>query len=433
MEPSSGIIQGTDGNYYGSTPLGGTNSGNGYGTVFRLSTTGVFTNLHSFSGKKDGAYPSGLVQGANGYFYGTTGAGGTTNYNPYGQDYGYGTVFKLDTNGVLTTLYTFTNGADGSSPGGLLLGNDGNFYGTTTEGSVIWGTSYGTLFKVSTSGKLTTLFSFTTTGFGGSALTFDSEDNLYGVSAGNATCYNMGFLFKIKTNGILLWQDYFVGLGCYPQAGLVLGSDGYFYGTTSKGGIGYSENNCPFLTGYGTYFKVATNGTLTTLFLFNNTNGPYSPWCSLALGTDGNFYGITEQGGANNKGTVFQIIGTNVNTLVSFNGVNGWSPCGSLVQGSDGNFYGTTISGGAYSHGTIFRLTVPMPAVFQTITKIGSKLNLTWNAVAGQTYQLQWITNLVRTNWINLGTTNIATNAIISASDTNASDRQRFYRVMVPP
>ncbi len=134
----------------------------------------------------------------------------------------------------------------------------------------------------------------------------------------------------------------------HPKAGLVQGSDGNFYGTTEYGGA----------SGSGTVFQMTPAGVLTTLVLFNGTNGSH-PSAALAQGSDGNFYGTTAYGGTNgNKGTVFQMTPAGaLTTLVSFNGTNGSRPVAGLVQGSDGNFYGTTLLGGANNHGTVFKMT----------------------------------------------------------------------------
>jgi uncharacterized repeat protein (TIGR03803 family) len=115
-------VQGTDGNFYGTTSYGGTN---GYGTIFRISTNGTLTILHSFTNTPDGAQPNGLVLGSDGNFYGTTDNGGTNNL---------GTVFQMTTNGTLTILHSFTDSPEGANPTGLAQGSDGNFYGTTAYG-----------------------------------------------------------------------------------------------------------------------------------------------------------------------------------------------------------------------------------------------------------------------------------------------------------
>jgi uncharacterized repeat protein (TIGR03803 family) len=238
------LVQGSNGNFYGMTSGGGTN---GDGTVFRISSAGNLTTLYQFGGlPTDGRDPYGarLVQGSDGYFYGAAHNGGTNDV---------GTVFKITSQGTLTTLWQFGNDAtNGQYPaGGLVQASDGYFYGTTYEGGT---NGDGTVFRITTNGTLTTLWQF----------------------GGN------------PTNG----QNPYA-------AGLVQGSDGNFYGTTIQGGT----NN------YGTVFRITTNGALTTLWQFSSggtTNGT-SPEAGLAQGSDGDFYGTTEYGGTNNVGTVFKL------------------------------------------------------------------------------------------------------------------------------
>ena len=188
---------------------------------------------------------------------------------------------------TMSTLWSFTDGSSGEFPySPLVQGTDGNFYGTTIEG----GTSGdGTVFKVTTNGSLTTLFSFKGT------------------------------------------------IGDIPYGGLVLGSDGFFYGTAFTGGT-YSD---------GTVFRITTAGAFSILTMFNGNNGMY-PVAGLVQGSDGNFYGTALEGGAYGYGTVFRMTtsGALTTTLVSFNDTDGGYPSAVLVQGSDGNFYGTTEEGG---------------------------------------------------------------------------------------
>jgi uncharacterized repeat protein (TIGR03803 family) len=306
------------------------------------------TTLYSFAGSDDGGYPvAGLVQGSDGNFYGPTSAGGGHNL---------GTVFKITPSGTLTTLYSFA-GSDGEFPfAGLVQGSDGNFYGTTEQGGA---NDQGTVFKITPSGTLTTLYSFAGSGgafpYGG--LVQGSDGNFYGTTSGGGA-NNEGTVFKITPSGTLTTLYSFAGSddGGYPVAGLVQGSDGNFYGTTVVGGANSD----------GTVFKITPSGALTTLYTFAGSDGAY-PYGGLVQGSDGNFYGMNQYGGAGQScfsgcGTVFKITpsGT-LTTLYSFRGSDGANPLAGLVQGSDGNFYGTTYGGGAHDAGTVFRLGVVPP------------------------------------------------------------------------
>jgi uncharacterized repeat protein (TIGR03803 family) len=207
----------------------------GDGSVFRITPAGALTILHNFTGT-DGLSPSGgLTLGTDGNFYGTTSGGG----------FAPGTIFNISSSGTLATLYTFMNTTDGSAPTAPpIRGLDGNFYGTTSNGNGI----FGTVYKLSSSGTFSVLH---------------------------------GFAFND---------------GGFPQAPLVQGTDGSFYDTTEAA----STDNL------GTVFKITSTGTFTSLFSFESTHGA-NPFAPLIQGTDGNFYGTTRNGGSSNLGTVFKI------------------------------------------------------------------------------------------------------------------------------
>jgi uncharacterized repeat protein (TIGR03803 family) len=471
--PEAALVQDSDGNFYGTTEYGGTNDA---GTVFKISAIGALTILHSFTGTNDGANPvAGLVQGSDGNFYGTTEYGGTNDS---------GTVFKISADGALTSLYSFTGTNDGANPDACLVqGSDGNFYGTTVNGGnfgyALEGqpanlfprvVSYGTVFKISTNGALTTLYAFgTVTNAPGyvvdganpeAGLVRGSDGNFYGttfaggrygaVSAPGITLYyivSYGTVYKISTNGALTTLYSFgtnegsfgVALdGSNPEAGLVQGSDGDFYGTTTEGGTNGAG-------GYGTVFKISTEGALTTLYEFGAIQNAFArplngaaPTAGLLQGSDGNFYGTTFYGGTNGvnvlggDGTVFQM-STNgaLTTLYHFGGSDGANPSGGLVQGSDGSFYGTTVGGGVDGFGTVFRMTI-VPE-FQTMTLTHNTLSLTWSTEAGGTYQLQYNSDLSSSNWTNLGIPFTATGANLSTTDSVTNAPQRFYRLVLSP
>ena len=341
MNPLSHLAEGPDSNFYGTTPFGGTNNGNG--TVFKVTTNGVLTSLVSFN-STNGAYPiAGLTLGSDGNFYGTTSEGGT---NRESQG---GTVFKVTTNGGLTSLVSLHDSAGILPNGELTLGNDGNFYGTTRSGTSL---HYGAVFKVTTDGTLTGLVSFNiANGANPSAgLTQGSDGNFYGTTTFGGTNSGNGTVFKVTTNGVLTSLVSFNSSnGANPYGRLTMGNDSNFYGTTYGGGTN---------GGWGTVFKVTTNGVLTSMVSFNSNNGAY-PLAGLTLGSDGNFYGTTQKGG-NGYGTIFKVTTNGVlTTLAAFANTNGASPQGQLTLRNDGTLYGTTRFGGVGGFGVIFRFIIP--------------------------------------------------------------------------
>ena len=358
--PQAELIQATDGNLYGTTQNGGTNDiiYGGHGTVFCVTTNGALTSLFSFPGGGLGGPPQGdIIQGSDGNFYGTRNNGG---------NYGYGSVFLLTTNGTITTLASFDN-TNGAYPyGGLVQGSDGNFYGTTVDGG---DSGSGTVFEMTTNGTLTNLVSFAGTNGANpyGALVQGNDGNFYGTTESGGS-NGLGTVFMVTTNGTLTTLASFASTnGANPYGGLVLGKDGNFYGTTVSGGaysnLQYYIN--PWLNGYGTVFMVTTNGALTSLYSFGAVthdsgvpNDGGNPYGRLVLGTDGNLYGTTYTGGGCGFGTVYRITTDgSFTTLASFaRNPKGANPNASLNRGSDGNFYGTTVNGGTngyydYLHG----------------------------------------------------------------------------------
>jgi len=295
--------------------------------------------------------------------------------------------------GTLTTLVSF-DGTNGSAPRSLIQARDGNFYGTSDRGGAL---GHGTVFRMTPTGSVTTLAA---------------------ISDTNAT-------------------------GPYY---LMQASDGNFYGTDCYGGKNIARNGYYNLA--GTIFRVTPNGTLTNLVLFNMSNGG-CPVAALIEGTDGNFYGSTWEGGPVAQGILFGV-GTlfkmtpqgQVSSLVQFNLRNGCNPVAGLVQAGDGSFYGTTSLGGTndttgigYGSGVAFRLSVPgadAPKIISSASS-GRTLTLSWLALRGRSYQLQFTTNLALTNWSNIGPIISATNTSAMASDSDEPNPQRFYRVALLP
>ncbi|HUD48046.1 MAG TPA: choice-of-anchor tandem repeat GloVer-containing protein, partial [Candidatus Baltobacteraceae bacterium] len=365
--PFSALAQGTDGNFYGTTEYGGSN---GYGTVFRMSTNGTLTTLYSFGAAN--AYPcAALVQGADGLFYGTTTEGGTNDY---------GTVFSITTNGTLFTLASFNYSVTGGNPSAALVqGTDGNLYGTAPFGGA---NDYGTVFRMTTNGTLSTLVAFDNANgtVPYAALAQGADGNFYGTTYLGGS-YSTGTVFRMATNGTLTTLVSLDGFNAYPYGALTQGADGNFYGTSEYGGT----------NDYGTVFSVTTNGTLSTLASFNYyVTGGY-PSAALVQGTDGNLYGTTSSGGTYGTtyfdgtyggGTIFSITTNGIlTTLLSFQNTNGLYTQAGLVQGADGYFYGTAPYGGVgfngyydSGDGVVFRLgaaptTTPPAIVAQPVSQ----------------------------------------------------------------
>ena len=376
----NGLVQGSDGNFYGTTLWGGASGdcsdpAGGCGTVFKLTPGGTLTIVYSLCSQPncaDGAEPEGaLLQATDGNFYGTTYAGGVSHDCSGAYVSGCGTIFKITPAGTLTTLYRFcpqTGCADGEGPdAGVVQATDGNLYGTTE-----WGGAYGdgTVFKVTPAGTLTTLHAFNDyDGYSpGGGLVQATDGNFYGTTVGGGA-KGSGTVFRITPSGTLTTLHSFCSQtnctdGYFPN-GVVQASDGNLYGTTEYGG---TNNDCNGVR-CGTVFKITQGGTLTTLHSFDGTDGFNPVW--LVQASDGNFYGTTSAGGANNLGTVFEITPAGaLTTLYSFcsqqNCPDGAYP-GGLMQARDGNFYGTTTgfytSGGARNDGTVFRLVSVRPCL----------------------------------------------------------------------
>ncbi len=385
VHSQSDLIQASDGNFYGMANAGGSNF---QGTIFKITSTGTFTVLRNLSSSTDGQAPYGaLVQATDGLLYGMCANGG---------DHSGGTVFKISTSGAFTKLFSFTSATNGANPkGSLVQSTDGKLYGMASIGGE---SLYGSVFKISTTGTFTLLNSFNG-GINGNApyesLVQSTIDNAYyGTTSGGGT-FDYGTVFKLCGGTLTVLHSFNRNVdGAVPKGSLVLGTDSNFYGMTSDGGS----------NGVGTIFKITSNGNYTVLRqLVSNTDGA-SPRGSLVLGSDGIFYGMTNSGGSNGSGTIFKITkaggftvlrslssstdgsnpegnliqGTDGNfygmtsssarifkitstgtftPLHTFSGNDGSLPLGSLVQAADGNFYGTTSSGGVNNGGTIFKMT----------------------------------------------------------------------------
>lgn len=427
--PQSGLILGADGNFYGTTLGGGVNgflnsfdySG---GTVFKISQSGELTTLYSFCSQVneygvclDGAWPYGLVQGTDGNFYGITSQGGSAGqglncYNPYGNLYGCGTVFKITPTGKLTTLYSFcpvlnSNQVcpDGESPlTSLVQAGDGGFYGTTPVGgnSICEGFGCGTIFQITPSGTFSTVYNFCVNGGGCTAdglepgnLVPAANGRLYGIASYGGSLGG-GTVFQINKSGTLTTLYDFCNVypngnpcpdGSVPSS-LMQATDGNFYGTTLRGGA-----TCFFNGSYGcgTVFEVTPAGAITILhsFCVTNCNDGTNPVATLAQGTDGALYGLTEEGGKNLSGcdggcgTIFQDstgLGPFVEDSPSFGKAGAVIAIlgNNLTTATRVTFNGILAKFSVVS-GTVLRATVPKDATTGYVTVTTSSGRLTSN------------------------------------------------------
>jgi len=378
--PDARLIEDKSGNLYGTTQPGNGSclSNSGSGTVFKLAPDGTETVLHVFGGKGngDGAWPSGgLIEDRAGNFYGTTLGGGT---------YGYGTVFKLAPDGTETVLYPFAGEGDGGNPmAGLIQDKSGNLYGTTSSGGAYHG---GTVFKLAPDGTETVLHAFGhTTGDGAypsSDLILDEQGNLYGTTSEGGTDRCVGYqnqpigcgtVFKLAPDGTETVLYAFRGLhgdGSVPDGGLIRDKAGNLYGTTAAGGTGCHQDK-----GCGTVFKLAPDGTETVLYAFAGGRDGAVPLGGLIRDKAGNLYSTTEGGGGGQEGcksnprgcgTVFKLAPDGTETVLfafAHNISDGMGPSGDLMKGADGALYGTASEGGDLEDctggagcGTVFRL-----------------------------------------------------------------------------
>jgi len=405
-----GLVQGIGGKFYGSTSQGGAQ---GWGTVYRISPGGL-TTLYSFCSQRqgdmclDGQEPNPLVLATDLNFYGTTSSGGSGSG---------GTVFKITPGGTLTTLYNFCslpNCTDGLEPYyALTQGADGNLYGLTLRDG------YGTVFKATRSGTLTTIYTFcsqtqcTDGADPRGPLVQSADENLYGTTYYGGA-YGGGSVFKITPAGSLTTLYSFCSNkpcvdGRQPNAGLIQGTDGNLYGTTELGGF-YDR---------GTVFQITPGGKLTRLHSFClRTSCEDGAWPEeLIQASDGNLWGITTNGGAHGYGTIFSITPRGVLTTVynfcsERDCADGPGSTATLMQATDGNFYGTNYYYGANSEGTIFRLSTGL-GPFVTFVRAAGKVGET-GPILGQGFT---------------GTTSVAINGI-QVNFTVTSDKD--IRATVP-
>ena len=374
--PFGGVTLDNQGNIYGTTEAGGSDND---GTVFKITAgTSNVSTIVNFSGTNGDEPFAGLTLDAQGNIYGTTMAGGSSNL---------GTVFRIDAlTGSLSTLTSF-NGTNGSSPlAGVTIDAQGNIYGTTYSGGGMYGR--GTVYEIAAgTNVLTTLATFdgnTNGGYPIGGLVLDAKGNLYGTTS-QGTAGGGGSLFQIAAGtGVLTTLATFGGgtMGAQPTGNLTIDAQGNIFGTTYKP-TGGNVN--------GTVFELAASGgPIMTLATFPGSYGTM-PYGGVTLDGQGNIFGVASNGGPNGAGTVFEITAGSgsISTLVSFDGANGDSPLGSLTIDSQGDLFGTTSGGGADNGGTVFELlnsaVVPEPASILALAQAACILG------AAMTTRARWL------------------------------------------
>lgn len=341
--PAGGLMLNTDGALYGVTEFGGTN---GFGVCFKITTAAspVYTVLRHFA-DPTGSQPVGtLVRGSDAQLYGATANGGVS---------ARGTLFKITTTGTHTLLASYTGETGttlGSAPrAGLCLAADGLFYQLTSAGST---GNMGSFCKISSAGVFSAISSLSLgAGWmpGGMPVASGSGALLFPMAAGGTA--GGGNLSSVSTTGTVSTLAALGGtLGTYADGGL-RNVGGVFYGVTARGGA----------SARGTLYRY-TPGIGTALVLAYTTSAGSLAEGSLTLGADGLLYGVGREGGASSRGSIYKVTTAGVRTrIISFTGsagaAPGGRPCGPLVLAGDGNFYGLTEDGGSSNVGVIFRLT----------------------------------------------------------------------------
>ena len=386
--PISPPVQGPNGEFYGTTSARGANFA---GNVYKVNSNGAIVTLHDFcsdSACADGKYPyAPLLLGTDGDFYGTTSQGGT---------FSWGTVFRMTPAGQLTTLYNFcaqSSCADGASPRTLLVqGTDGNFYGTTNWGGGV--NNYGTVFRITPNGDFTTLYKFCPVagcldGENPSILIQGTDGNFYGTTSFGGANGNYGTLFRLTSAGKLsVLHSFCAWSGCedgiYPFS-LLQANDGNFYGTTTSGG------SCPsFSFGCGTLFQITPSGKFTKLHNFCSQNGCPDGLNPLGFvqADDENFYGTTGT-------TIFRVTSagqfTKLYTFCSLTDCADGSQPQGITQATAGTFFGATQLAGAPSGcycGTLFRLADGLKPFVRTVPntrKVGASVVILGTNLTGST------------------------------------------------
>ena len=329
------------------------------GVAFRVTTSGALTILHQFDTEPVG----GLILGRNGEFYGTTYFGGTNNA---------GTFFQMTPDGIIKTLHNFTQGVEGNPQAAPVQSLYGNFYGTTYGNDNNPNTDPGAVYKIDTSGNYTRLHTFTSTTDGANPITPLVQDPtnfwFYGTTAHGGPNL-VGTIFRLNSKGdfeVLFNFDY--GHGAYPF-GMIQANDGNFYGVTYFGG---SANQ-------GVVFKMTPTRQVTVLHSFTGGSDGGGPLGGFLQASDGNLYGTASAGGTSGGGVLFRISTTGDFTVLHNFVVKTGSAPVALVQHTNGFLYGETNNGGTRGGGVFFRYDAglePFVSFLDSYGRVGDTVQL---------------------------------------------------------
>ena len=414
-QPTSQVVEGSDGALYGTTWYGGSYSNSG--TVYTINKDGSgYRVLYSFGATaSDGANPFGEVREASdGFLYGTTENGGS-----------HGSIFRMkkDGSGYLKLRDSLVGPGDGGNPvGGLVEGPDGALYGLTLSDGAH---GYGTAFMMNKDGSaFTNLHAFdeslSDSGRPAGSLHLGSDGFFYGIANYGYQLLHYGSVFRLSAGTFTNLHLFLNAEGHTPNAPLTEGSDGALYSTTGGGGA---------LT-FGTIFKLNLDGSgFQVIYNFDGTNGGGSE-AGVVEGSDGYLYGTTDSGGANHGGVVFRVRkdGSDYSVLHSFstNGFDGYLPRAPLLLGSNGAFYGTTYIGGDSGFGTIFVLWPPETPDVSAPTITNGTVAVTVAGSAG--YQYQVLRSIDLTNWSVLNSFTMPVSEVYTNIDNSPPVSSAYYR-----
>ena len=366
--PAAPLIQGADGFLYGVAAHGGdltVFAPDGGGTAFRMAANGVFTTLHVFRGP-EGAVPKSLIQGRDGFFYGTATYGGQAGISSL--TLGYGTVFRMDRTGGVVVLHAFPANDAGAHPGPIIQGADGALYGTMSGGVGSTGHFPGYVYRLDpVTGGFRHLHDFVISdGENPTGPLFQAADGFFYGTTNEGGPWNTGVVYKVDATGSFALlhslSPFYPGEGSEPKGGVIQATNGLFYGTTELGGYG------------GQIFRMDAAGGFGVIHRFDAyASDGWKPVSGLIEARDGFLYGTAPVGGQPVSGTRYGVAyradktGA-VTVLHTFTGPDGTRPQAALVQGADGGLYGSTVVGGAFGLGVLFRIDTTAPAPLPTLT-----------------------------------------------------------------